>query len=294
MRRARSASFLFLVIIGVIPIQHLEAQINSPAGRTLFARTFMWRSDFRYIRISRLLLDGEEVKDPSNQEIRVAAWENSFVYGLLRDTTVVAIVPFFNRDFEAQASQPIAETATGFGDPMFLIQYDGFYNFYKQNRPLGFTRIAGFFGVKAPLGKDSFSTGSTDYLMGSIFSYWQNRWFYSVSGQFTATTEANSVDTGDLFRYDASVMYKLFAYPEWKDLFLVLELNGEMETKARQHGAELANTGGHTIFVSPGIEFFLQPNVVLEFSLQIPTVQSLNGLQIGRDFSVVAGFRYVY
>ncbi|MCI0417530.1 hypothetical protein L0222_32590, partial [bacterium] len=119
----KTASLLFLAIVVVISIQELEAQINSPAGRTLFARTFMWRTDFRYIRTSKLLLDGEEILDPSNQEIRVVAWENSFVYGLLRDTTVMAIVPFLNRDFEAQTLQPISETDTGFGDPMFLIQY---------------------------------------------------------------------------------------------------------------------------------------------------------------------------
>ncbi|MCI0412310.1 hypothetical protein L0222_05845 [bacterium] len=143
MRGARIIPFLFLVIVALIPVEELEAQINSPAGRTLFARTFMWRSDFRYIRISRLLLEGDEIQDPSNQETRVTAWENFFVYGLRRDTTVLAIVPFFNRNFVAQTSQPISETDTGFGDPMFLIQYDGFY---KQNRPLGFTRLAGFFG----------------------------------------------------------------------------------------------------------------------------------------------------
>ncbi len=291
MRRVGIIPFLFLAIVALIPAQELDAQINSPAGRTLFARTFMWRSDFRYIRISRILVDGEEIPDPSNQKTRVAALENFFVYGLLRDTTVMAIVPFLNRNFEAQTSQPISETDTGFGDPTFLIQYDGIY---KQNRPLGFTRLAGFFGVKAPLGKDTFSTDSADYLMGSIFSYWQNRWFYSVSGQYTATTEANAVDAGDVFRYDVSAMYKLFAYPEWKDLFFVLELNGELETKARQNGTEFANTGGHTIFVSPGVEFFLQPNMVLEFSFQIPTLQNLNGLQPGKDFSLVVGLRYVY
>ncbi|MCI0601941.1 hypothetical protein L0156_02920, partial [bacterium] len=67
-----------------------------------------------------------------------------------------------------------------------------------------------------------------------------------------------------------------------------------LETKARQNGTEFANTGGHTIFVSPGVEFFLQPNVVLEFSFQIPTLQNLNGLQPGKDFSLVVGLRYVY
>ncbi len=287
----KTASLLFLAIVVVISIQELEAQINSPAGRTLFARTFMWRTDFRYIRTSKLLLDGEEILDPSNQEIRVVAWENSFVYGLLRDTTVMAIVPFLNRDFEAQTLQPISETDTGFGDPMFLIQYDGFY---KQNRPLGFTRVAGFLGIKAPLGKDSFSSGTMDYLIGSIFSYWQNRWFYSASVEYRVTTETDAVDLGNVFRYDASVMYKLFAYPEWKDLFFVLELNGELESKAQQRGTKLANTGSHTIFVSPGVEFFLQPNVVLEFSFQIPTVQNLNGFQLGKNFLLVAGLRYVY
>ena len=267
-------------------------QINSPGARTLFARNFLYRSDWRVTRLSKLLSDGDEVEDPLNREVSVLVWENTFVYGLPHNVMAVGILPVVTRStsvtFEGQRD---SSRDTGVADPMFLLQYDGLY---RKNRPGGSTRLAGFFGVEPPWGQEPFSTDATEFVPGLIFTHSTLRWFFNGDLQWVATTEANGIDAGDVLQVDASLMYRLLTYPERNDLFLVFEVNSFSESKAERNGVEIDDTGGNTVFVSPGVEFFLRRNLILEFSAQIPVHQDLNGTQLARDWVLVTGFRFLY
>lgn len=282
----------FFLVVMSLAQGHAYGQINSPGARTLFARRFMYRSDWRVIRLSKLLSDGNQIANPEKREVQVVAWENFFVYGLPHNTTAIGILPLVTRSisFLSEAeSRSFRDTALA--DPVFLLQYDGLY---QKNRPGGFTRLGGFFGVKPPWGQEPFSSESADLLQGLLFTHSDPRWFFNADFQWVATTKSGSFEAGDVFQYDGSVMYRLLTYPEWKDLFLVLELNAISELTAEQDGTKLANTGGNTIFLSPGVEFFIKPNLALEFSAQIPVYQGLHGTQLGRNFALVTGFRFVY
>ncbi len=50
------------------------------------------------------------------------------------------------------------------------------------------------------------------------------------------------------------------------------------------------NSGGTTWFLAPGVQFVTK-RAILEASIQIPTVQDLNGLALENDYIVRAGFR---
>jgi hypothetical protein len=174
---------------------------------------------------------------------------------------------------------------------MFLLQYDGLY---RKNRPGGFTRLAGFLGVRAPWGEEPFTTGATDLMYGLIFSHATARWWINGDFQWVATTEAEHFEAGNILQLDASIMYRLLTYPERNDLFLVLEVNSISQGNAKRRGVKLDNTGGDTVFLSPGVELFLRRNWVLEFSAQIPVGQLPNGTQLARDWILVIGFRFLY
>ncbi len=70
----------------------------------------------------------------------------------------------------------------------------------------------------------------------------------------------------------------------------MLEANGNTGQKARRDGIELGDTGGTTVFLSPGIQFVTR-RVIYETSIQIPVVQDLNGGQVETDFVASAGIR---
>lgn len=285
---------LLILSLTVLALVHPEGygQINSPGARTLFSRRWMYRSDWRVIRLSKLLRNGNELVDPLNREVDVLAWENFLVYGLLRHTTVVGVLPLVTRSVSLAAEgQRSSSRETGLADPLFLVQYDGLY---RKNRPGGFTRLGGFFGVRPPWGQEPFSSEATAFLQGLIFTHSTPRWFFNGDFQWTASARGENFELGDVFQYDASAMYRLLTYPEWKDLFLVLEVNGVSERRAERNGIKVNDTGGNSVFLSPGVEFFLKPNLVLEFSAQVPVHQRLNGTQLGRDFILATGFRFIY
>ncbi len=267
-------------------------QINSPGARTLFARNFLYRSDWRIIDRSRLMRDGNTIENPENRRARVTVWQNMLAYGLPRYFTAMGILPVVTRSTSLTLeTDERSARDTGLADPTFLVQYDGLY---RKNRPGGFTRLAGFFGVKAPWGQEPFTSNATDFVQGLIFTHSTLRWSFNGDFEWTATTEAERLKVGNVLQMDASVMYHLLSYPDKKDLFLVLEVNAFMESQGERDGDVLVDTGGDTVFLSPGVEFFLRRNLVLELSAQIPVHQRLNGTQLGRDWIVLAGFRFLH
>lgn len=252
----------------------------------------MVRTDLKVMRFPRLLRDGERIHDPLNRQVTALVWETSFAYGLAKNTTVMAAFPFITREmsFNEDGGRG-SQRSTGLGDAMFLVQYDGIYN---RNRLGGFTRLSGVFGVKPPTGKGGFSTKSTDFITGLIFTDFGPRWKFSGDLEYVITTEGERVKRGNSLSYDASVAYYLLKPPERRDLFLVLELNGKSEAKTKRIGLRLPDSGGNTIFLSPGIEYGFRPNMILEFSVPIPIFQDLQGTQLGRSFTMLGGLRYVF
>ncbi|GIW44082.1 MAG: hypothetical protein KatS3mg077_1364 [Candidatus Binatia bacterium] len=73
----------------------------------------------------------------------------------------------------------------------------------------------------------------------------------------------------------------------------VLELNGVWVERDEAGGKELADSGGYTLLVAPGLQY-VSRRWIAEISMQLPIVQSLNGEQVKTDFRVHAGFRIVF
>ena len=94
--------------------------------------------------------------------------------------------------------------------------------------------------------------------------------------------------TDDDFRFGAVTRYDLalsIRVPEQvetirtRTLQLYLEWNGSIKQRATSGGSKLADTGGHVAYLSPGIQWVLLPQLLIEGSLQIPVLQDHNGLQ---------------
>ena len=75
--------------------------------------------------------------------------------------------------------------------------------------------------------------------------------------------------------------------PPWA-LDFVLELNGEWHDKQVEAGVKDPNSGGNTVYLSPGVRLSVN-NVSGFLSVGIPVANNLNGLQSSPDYRVVTG-----
>jgi hypothetical protein len=73
-------------------------------------------------------------------------------------------------------------------------------------------------------------------------------------------------------------------------LYGVLEANLVRAEKNRIGGVDDPNSGGTTLFLSPGLQYVTQ-KWILEAGVQIPVVQNLNGAALKNDYILNAGFR---
>ena len=188
-------------------------------------------------------------------------------------------------------------------------QYDGFYS---RNTPGGLTRLSGVFGFQAPTGARRLSTGAFAYTGGLIFEKAVRlKYYFTADFEYTFATENDQgVSRGNGARFDAVPAYflisrdnahldagwlrKVYSRVFRNGAFWVLEFNGIWQAHASNQGKDLNDSGGTTLSISPGIQYFLLPSLLLEFSSPIPVVKALNGTQPEPQSTFLVGFRYLF
>jgi hypothetical protein len=165
-------------------------------------------------------------------------------------------------------------------------------------------------------------SGSWDPLLGLAWTHHEGKWSYDANVLYTlATTGTQNTDLGDRFQYNFAVSYRLTslgsgehpmfhgaeAHEEGDDghhheqghestgpsLDLVLELNGEWHAEQVTNGISDPNSGGNTVFISPGLRLS-QDKWSGFVSMGIPIVDDLNGIQSEPDWRVIAGATWLF
>lgn len=244
--------------------------------------------------------------DPSsmNRDLRVLAVPSVLAYGVNRDFTLFGIVPYLDKTLDLTMSGGRQRRGdSGFGDLTVV----GRYTIYSHDR-LGETiRLAPILGLKMPTGEDSqrdsfgrlpqslqLGSGFWDPLVGTIFTWQTFEWEFDSAFQYQFNTKANDFTFGDEARLDLSFQYRVWprklggGVPAF--LYGVLESNLIWNGKNTAGGIRDPNSGGTTWFLAPGLQFVTR-RVILEAAVQVPAVQSLNGLGLKNDYIVSAGFR---
>ena len=168
-------------------------------------------------------------------------------------------------------------------------------------------------------------SGSWDGLFGAAFTKRTGRWSFDVSGlYYLITNGSQNTNLGDRFLFGAAVSYRLVgasgsskevelheycmqprnqlqehclyhANHDHSDMMktpytldLVLELNGEWHDKQRIAGIPDPNSGGTTVYLSPGVRvgFDRFSGFV---SVGVPIINEHNGVQSKPDFRVLTG-----
>jgi len=180
---------------------------------------------------------------------------------------------------------------SGIGD----IQALGRYNFFHDDNS-----NAGFrFGLQLPTGsidrKNSGGevaerilqpgSGSVDSLIGAYYNQHMGSLGWFVQGIWQQSIhQRDDFKPGRKLSLDTGLNYS--ATP---DLSLLLQLN--MHHKSRDSGsnAEPAESGGHSVSLSPGFSYRITSGTQIYGFLQKPIYQHVNGTQLSADWSAAFG-----
>ena len=146
-------------------------------------------------------------------------------------------------------------------------------------------------------------SGSVDLQLGGAFSQPLGPVNFDSSVLYIFSNEGTQdIDLGDRFLYNASFSFRALGEPAHQDapgapphehrptLDLIVELNGEWNDKEEQNGVIDPDTGGHTLYVSPGVR--LSGNGMSGFvSFGVPVSNSYNGTQSEPDWRIISAFR---
>lgn len=245
--------------------------------------------------------------DPSGAErdVDVNALVSVLGYGISGDLAIFGVLPYVDKESQTTIGDTrVTRSSKGFGDLSVFARY----TFFKQDARGHTFRIAAFGGVKAPTGDDNESdalgrlpiplqsgTGSWDGFGGVVATYQTLAFQVDAQVSYTAKTEANDFEGGDEARLDGSFQYRLLPRSLGKGtpgfLYAVLEANVIYRDENRAFGSRDRNSGGTSIFLSPGLQYVTK-RYILEGSVQLPVSQNLNGDALENDYVARVGFRW--
>lgn len=264
--------------------------INTDMALPVAQGVLLWREQVRFVKAKDSTLNLEVVAVPS-----------VLVYGVTEKLALIGMVPWFDKKLRMAGFE---RGDDGVGDSTLL----GRYQVFQLDRPGETFRAQVLGGVKFPTGRDNhrdalgrlpqplqLGSGSYDPVVAGVFSWQRLRWETDFDLGYKFNTSAHGFRFGDTFTHNAAFEYRL-----WPGALLdagvpsfvngVLELNGIWAQRSEQNGGKIGDSGGYTLFVSPGLQYVTQ-RWVAEISVQLPVVQQLNGQQLKTDYILNAGFR---
>jgi hypothetical protein len=176
-------------------------------------------------------------------------------------------------------------------------------------------------------------SGSVDGLIGAAFTQRFGPWSFDANVLYVAVRKGTQeTNLGDRFLYNGAVSYRLFGplgrgtgiagvptnaiythaghahrhddgkmqsyapevpLPAQWALDAILELNGERHQKQTIEGLKDPNSGGHTVFLSPGLRASYG-NFSGFISFGVPIVNDMNGLQSKPDYRLISGLAFAF
>ncbi len=325
-KRLLSLSFLVLIFLAARPAEACDYCILSQGVSPLeTVKGAGIRVSERYTLLNSLYNGTHEVDNRSAKGVSAKEeyWTTEITgfYSITQDVTLLAILPYKNTKmdghFHVHSNGSYGWHAdkgeqTGVGDVALM----GRYTFFKTHTIETTTSLAGLAGIKFATGRtdgktsdgadylDShlqLGTGSTDYVLGFSMSHAVRRLSISANLLDVIPTEGKYGDTkhrfGNTLNYDITARWRVHP-AEWAppstQTFLSLGLNGELRGKEKENGAELANSGGHTIYLAPAVQVVAAPHWVFELSYQHPFYHNLGGTQLGEDYKAVGSATYLF
>jgi hypothetical protein len=254
-----------------------------------------------------IVVVNESGRDPSgaNRDRNATSFVSVLGYGVTNKLALFGVLPYIDKDLDVTvAGNRINRSESGLGDVSVFGRYT-----VVQRDQLGSTfRVAPFFGVKAPTSDDDerdrfgrlppsvqSGTGAWDVFGGVVGTY--QTLDFQTDGQvsYRINNKANNFEPGNELRLDGSLQYRLLprtlgdGVPSF--LYGVLETNFVYRDKNKVNNSDDDNSGGTTLFLSPGLQCVTKRWIV-EGVVQFPVIQNLHGNALENDYAVRAGVRF--
>jgi hypothetical protein len=274
----------------------------------------------RYTLLDQVYQGTSEKANPGAKEEHWTTELTGF-YGITPEFLVMAVVPYKHGrttgDPDLTVTPAVLDTtmagsASGLGDVALM----GRYTFLKSEQPDTTNILAGVVGIKFATGRTNAKTadgmayldshlqpgtGSTDYLLGLSYSHSLQRFSLSANALGTITTEGKFGTTkhqfGNTMNYDVTGKYRVHPEafsPQKPQLFLALGINGEVREREKEDGVTVPDSGGHTIYLSPGLQLVFAPHWVIDLSYQHAVYHNLYGTQLGETYKAIGGVTYLF
>lgn len=237
-----------------------------------------------------VLDEHDEIRTLNRNLVTSLDWNISPQWGL---TLRVPLVDRAHKHFYNDVGGPELETwdFSGIGDVQAIARY-GFYQDETSNAGVRF-------GLKLPTGSISKKnsdgeqaertlqpgSGSVDSLLGAYYNHRMGNIAWFVQGQWQQTVhERDDFKPGRKLGLDLGLNYS--ATP---DLNLLLQLNLQHKSRDSGSNAEPQDSGGRSVYLTPGVSYRVTSSTQLYGFLQKPIYQYVNGAQLTADWSVSFG-----
>ncbi|MCK5432559.1 MAG: transporter [Gammaproteobacteria bacterium] len=245
----------------------------------------------------------------------------NFAYGLTNDLTIGLTIPYVDRSNVREAHNDmgvgeaeLAGDSNGIGDLTLFGQYR-FHQSEKQDAAIimGIKTPTGETGVKEIEGglfeaEQQPGSGSWDPFLGLAYNRNWGDIGFSGNVLYTFVTEGTQdTDLGDIFNYNLALSYRTTIPEGGHDhhdhahqakiidyIDMVVELNGDSRQRVNIGGESEEHSGGHSLYLSPGLRVGLGHSVSLFTSVGIPIVNDLNGIQSEPDYRVIGGMSITF
>ncbi|MBI3285636.1 MAG: transporter [Burkholderiales bacterium] len=293
----KAAAKLGLAALTMAAASALSAPITFNTALPVHEGGYVLREQFMVMKIA-------DDPTPMRRDMRVSGVMSVLGYGVTRDFALFGMLPWFDKRLDMRmGGQDITRSKSGIGDLTLL----GRYTAYEDNGPGRTLRLAPFLAIKAPTGEDKAGdrlgslppplqpgSGSWDVLGGAVLTYQTLDFQVDSQLSYQATREANGFQAGKVLQFDASLQYRLL--PRSLDtgvpafLYGMLEANLVRSARDRIAGADDPNSGGTTLFVTPGLQYVTR-KWIAEAGVQLPVRQHLNGSALKNNYLFTTGVR---
>lgn len=276
-----------------------------------YASTPGLKLDLRYdylnqsqLRSGTREVDRGSIPLPSDREIEQGTLNRYTTLGVdygNGDWGVNVQVPYIYRTHTtiAEDDTDISSSRTSnVGDVRVLGRYQGFSEDKSVGAQLGLKLPTGSFhdnfndGPQAgnPLDRGlQAGTGTTDLLLGAFhFGSLNKNWDYFAEGIVQQPlAEREGYKQGTSLNVNVGLRYMA------NETFIPqLQINAKTAKRDEGENADVENSGGTLIDLSPGVSFALGKNLKAFGFVQVPVYQKVNGYQLAPRYTVSLGLRY--
>ena len=159
--RALPGLLLSFWIVGLGTSRSLQAAgINTNVALPVREGGFVYRTQLRFLSAS-------DDPTPQERDINLYVVPNVLVYGVTERTTLFGILPYISESVELTSAGSRRESEVhGFGDLTFLLRQ----TIYARDAVQRTSRLGLIAGLEIPSGKEEFSSHSTDFVLGGVYT----------------------------------------------------------------------------------------------------------------------------